>query len=65
MIQFKVLDIVKPLLLLFKKYSDDLDHPTRKFAEASIRLWSEVFSFITETRRQNILASTFPNLKSS
>jgi hypothetical protein len=59
--QYKILDIVKPLLRL---WSGSLSADAKEDIEAALRLWAASFNDVTKQRRKNILRATNPNLLS-
>lgn len=61
--QFKVLDIVNPLLCLMGMHVAWPDQPTFKLCSAELRLWVDAFHNITKSRRLNVLKVTDPKLK--
>jgi uncharacterized membrane protein YgcG len=56
-IQFKVLDVVRPILFIWQSTGD---RAIKKAAKAAIRLWAHAHFSLTALRRKNILKQTHP-----
>ena len=60
-VQFKVLDVVRPLLFIWQSTNDQ---ETKKAAKAAIRLWGHAHFSLTSFRRKNVLKQTHPKFLS-
>ena len=59
--QFKMLDIVKPLIMLYYDLSEKGEDRDTERALQEIQLWAEAFCSITRARRKNLFPSELPH----
>ena len=58
--QFQVLDIIKPLLVLMNMLASESTHPSFHLLESTVRLWAAAHYSLTKNRRVNIMSGVFP-----
>ena len=58
--QFKLFDLVHPLMYFWNNCPPELDPPADMALDAILRLWANAFRNITKKRRKNILRARDP-----